>query len=129
MTPIIGRTLSIFHHNVACRLAGIKSKRDTKWRREYPPLDVAIEAVGLEEVVKYVLFRQNTTSQYIMNLLILEICLAEERRPEAWVIQRWWDQGDLNLGLGEGRTADRAVEAGREAGAEMEAEKGNGELE
>ena len=58
-----------------------------RWR--YPPLDAVTEAVGLEEVDIYVLCRQNTVAQYIVTLMILELCLAEERRLGAWV-SIWW---------------------------------------
>ena len=39
------------------------------------------------------------------------------------VKQRWWEQVGLDLVLGEGRTAEKEMEAGREAGAEMDTEE------
>ena len=48
--------------------------------------------VGLEEVETYVLRRHNTIAQYISNLPILDIYMAEKQRPGERVTQRWWDQ-------------------------------------
>ena len=36
--------------------------------------------------------------------------------------QQWWEKYGIYLVLGEGRTADKVMEAGREASAEIEAE-------
>ena len=60
-------------------------------------------AVGLGEVDMYVLRRQNTVAQYIATCPILELCLAIERRPEARVTRRWWEQAGLNFGQADGR--------------------------
>ena len=89
-------------------------------RWEYPPLDAAMSAVVLKEVETYVLFHKNTIDQYIATCPILGICLTKEPRPGAWVTQRWWEQGGLDLVLGGWRTETREMEAGMEAGADME---------
>ena len=47
----------------------------------YPPLDKVIMSVGMGEVATYVLCGHNNVTQYIITLPILELCMAEERRP------------------------------------------------
>ena len=90
----------------------------------YLPLDAAMKAMGMEEVVTYVLRRQNTTAQYITTNPILEICMTAERRPGAWVPTRWWEKARLNLGQGEiGTDIEKEEEGkGEENSAEGEAE-------
>ena len=122
MSPSIGMTLGGFHHKVARRLAGMRPMLDTMARWVYPPLDVVMMTVGLEEVVAYVLLRQNTAAQYIATRLILELCLAEDRRPGARVTQRWWDQARLDFGQEAGRAAELTGELGAEGEREDDAE-------
>ena len=63
MNPRIWRTLGGFYHRVARRLTVMQPKRDTAGRWEYLPLDAAMTAVELEEMEKYILSLQNTTTQ------------------------------------------------------------------
>ena len=99
MNPRIGRTLGGFHHRVAHHLAGMKPKRYTEGRWEYPPMDAEMAAVVLEEVETYTLRLQNTISQYIKNLPIMEIRIMAEWRTVAQVTCWWWEQGNIYLGL------------------------------
>ena len=80
MLPSIGKTLGRLHHRVDHKLAGIRTKQDITGRWLYPPLDVAITEVGLEEVETYVLCLQNTIAQYIATHLILETDSTSNRR-------------------------------------------------
>ena len=70
----------------------------------------------------YVLLIHNTVAHYIVNHLIIDLCLAAERQPGERVSRQWWEKYGIYLVLGEGRTADKVMEAGREASAEIEAE-------
>ena len=56
----------------------------------YPPLEDAILEVGLQEVDNYVSCRQNTVIQYIEIRPILDLCLAENRRPGPREATRCW---------------------------------------
>ena len=58
---------------------------DMVGRSEYPPLHVAMVAVGLEEVDTYVFPCQKTVARYITTRLILELFLAAELHPVAWL--------------------------------------------
>ena len=89
MIPWVGRTLRGFHHRVSCRLAGMQPQLDLVGWWEYPSLEAAMAAAGLEEVETYILSCQNTISQYIATRLIMELCLEAERRPVAQVAQIW----------------------------------------
>ena len=65
------------------------------------------EAV-FQEVETYVSCHQNTVLQYIATRSIMDLCLAEQRRPGTRVVMKWWEQEDLDL---EGmRTASREAE-------------------
>ena len=57
-----------------------------------------MKSVGMEEVETYVLCCPNTVTQYIATRPILELCMAEERRPGARVSMRWWEQARMELG-------------------------------
>ena len=85
-------------------------------------------AVCLEEVETYILRRQNTIAQHIVTRPIQELCLAEERRPGAWVTRRWWELGGLDLDLEGVRAVARETDIGMEAGAETGAKERRGEL-
>ena len=45
----------------------------------------------------YIQQRKNTVTQYIATRQILDLCEAEERRQEAHVGMRWWEQVVLDL--------------------------------
>ena len=63
---------------------------------------------GFQEVETYVSCHQNTVAQYIATRSIMDLCLAEKRRPGTRVARKWWEQEDLDL---EGmRTASREAE-------------------
>ena len=77
-------------------------------------LEDAIAEAGLQEVETYVSLRQNTDTQFISNMTIMDLCLAAEQRPGPWVSTRCWEQDGVDV---EGmRMADR--EAGRTEGGE-----------
>ena len=96
-------------------------------RWEYPPLAVVMAAVGIEEVETYALLHHNSIAQYIKTCPILDLFLTLGRRMRARVSWWWWEQDRIDLGLGEGRTAERVMEVGREAIAEMEVAERRGE--
>ena len=51
-----------------------------------------MQDVGFKEVDAYVLRRQNTVMQYIVNRPILGFCKETVQRTGARVIKRWWVQ-------------------------------------
>ena len=83
ITPSIGRNLGALLHRVTRHLAVIQPKQYIMGRWEYPPMDKAMAAVGLDEVDAYVLCYHNTITHYIATRPILELCLAEERQLRA----------------------------------------------
>ena len=90
MSPQIGRTLGGFCRRVDRRMENIQSRRTGAGTCIYPPLDVEMKAVGMEEVETYVLRLQNTVTQYISTRPILELCLAAEQCPGVRVLKIWW---------------------------------------
>ena len=72
-TPHIGRVLGGFHHRVAHRLKGKQPRqgRDSVW--VYPLLEDAMEEAGLQEVKTYFSRLQNTFTQFISTMLIMEL--------------------------------------------------------
>ena len=54
---------------------------------------------------------------------------TKERRPVTWVIRLLWERGVLDLDLSEDRMVEGGIDAGMEAGVEMEAEERRGEVE
>ena len=63
---------------------------------------------GLQEVETYVSRLQNIVTQYITIRPIMDLYMAEKRRPGPRVTKRWWEQEGLDLvGM---RTANWEVE-------------------
>ena len=56
-----------------------------------------MDEAELQEMVPYVYRQQNTVTQLITTRPIMELCLAEESRPESQVDNKWWDQEDLDV--------------------------------
>ena len=79
-----------------------------------PPLAEAMVEAGLQEVDTYVSCCQNTVAKYIVTMLIMDLCLAAERRPGTRVYNQWWEQYEFDL---EGmRTADQEANGNKERG-------------
>ena len=77
-----------FHHRVARRLTGKKSRkgRDGGW--VYPPLEDKMAEAGVQGVDTYVSCLQNTVVQYIATRTIMELCLAVKQSPGTIVSMR-----------------------------------------
>ena len=52
---------------------------------------------GLQEVETNVSHHKNTVAQYIITRPIMDLCMAEERRPGTRVSRRWWEKERLEL--------------------------------
>ena len=51
----------------------------------------------LQEVETYISCRQNKITQFIMTRPIMNLCLAEERRPRRRISNQWWDQEGVDV--------------------------------
>ena len=80
MPPMIVSNLRGFHHRVSLWLAKIQLRKGMIVRWVYPPLEEAMPAVGIGEVETLSIHRQNNVTHYIATRLILELCLAAEKR-------------------------------------------------
>ena len=65
--------------------------------REYPPLEGALQAEGLETTETYISRRQNMVAQYIATRYILNLCLEAERRAVLRVPTQWQKQAGLEF--------------------------------
>ena len=54
-----------------------------------------MEEAGLQEVENYDYHHQNTFTQFIATMTIMELCLAEERHPGSQVVNKWFNQEGL----------------------------------
>ena len=97
LTPCLDKSLEGCHHQAAWRMAGMGHKR--QWDRTwvYPPIVVALEMVGLEEIGVYIARRQNMVAQYIAICPIMDLCLAAEKNPKMCLYRRWWEQTALDI--------------------------------
>ena len=91
----IGFFLCGSHHRVARRIMGRQPRRGRGIVWVYPPLEDEMMEAGLLEVETYVSLLQNTVTQFIATRPIMDLCLAEERRPGPRVAKRWWYQGGM----------------------------------
>ena len=62
VTLHMGRILGSFHHMVARRLLGVQPRIRTYGIWEYPPLEGALQATGLETMETYISRHQNTVA-------------------------------------------------------------------
>ena len=70
-----------------------------------------MEEAELQEVYTYVSRHQNKIAQFIATRPIMDLCLAEERRPGSRVSNRWWcfDQSSSLSNRGLGRQATQIM--------------------
>ena len=80
MTPQIGLTLGGLYHSMDLHISGMKPRRNTEERWEYPPLTKMMLAEGMDKLETYILFRQITLDEYIATHIILELFLDVERQ-------------------------------------------------
>ena len=97
LTLITKRVLGRFHHRVARRLTGRQPWRGRGGVWIKPPLEDVMAEAGLQEVETYVYRHQNTAAQYITARKIMDLCLAEKRRPGPRVANMWREQDCLDL--------------------------------
>ena len=59
-------------------------------------MDATMATAGLETVDTYVLFHQNTLTQFISTRPILDLCMEVERQLGMWVVHWWWSKEGIN---------------------------------
>ena len=92
-----------------------KFQQDDTW--VYTPIGAVLEMVGLEDIRVYIARFQNTVTEYIATCLIMEFCLAAERKTVMRLSRRWWEQPALDvLGIRAGHTAAEGGGGGRIGG-------------
>ena len=72
---------------------------------------------GFQGIGTYVTRNQNMVAQYIATQTILDFCERADRRPEARVSRRWWEQDGLYL---EGAKKRAVAELDREEAIDKE---------
>ena len=91
ITATMMKVLDRFHHRVARRISGMVARLvDGEWF--YPPLEAAMEAVGLFPMKVYVRKRQATIEQYIATRPILQLCRDTAAAQGTSRSVRWWTQ-------------------------------------
>ena len=74
---------------------GPKRQQEGTW--VYSPVWAALAMVGLEEIGVYTALRQNMVAQYIVTCIIMDLCLAAERKQGMRLSMRWWEKPDLDI--------------------------------
>jgi hypothetical protein len=98
VTKPILQALEGFHKRVARRLSGktpYLCQTTGEWI--YPPIDKALEEVGLWPIEKYIEKRQNTVADYVATRPIFELCTEAAWQSGSATSRRWWDQVSRNL--------------------------------
>ena len=72
--PRMGQALGKFQHRFTRWITGRNPKRGEGGGWEYPPLETEMEEAEFEDMVAYVLKRNNTVAQYIATQQILYLC-------------------------------------------------------
>ena len=84
-------------HRLARRLMGRQPRQGVEGVLKYLPLDYTMTEAVLQEVETYISRRQNTVAQFIVTRIIMNLCLAAERRPGSRVYRRLWEQDGLDV--------------------------------
>ena len=79
--PHLGKALVRFHHRAVRLVTGMGTKHQREMTWVYPPIVEALVIAGLDEIGVYITRSHNTVVQYIVTCTIMELCLAEKRRP------------------------------------------------
>ena len=103
-------------------MAGMGPKHQLGGAWVYTPIGAALAMVWLRDIGVYIACLQKTAAQYIMNIPIMDLCLAAERKPGLCLSMQWWDQLAMDiLGI---RVGHSAAEGEEETG--MEESEGEG---
>ena len=76
LTSRVEKSFKGIHHQAVHIMAGMgpKHQLDVMW--VYPPIEMALLVVGLEEIGVYIAHRQNMVTQCIETHPIIDLCLA-----------------------------------------------------
>ena len=80
LIPRLEKALEGFHHRSMRRMAGMGPKSCWYVTWVYTPIGVALVIGALEDIGVFISLHQNTVSQYISTCLIMNLCLALERK-------------------------------------------------
>ena len=83
LIPRMRRDLGNLQHRVAKHNKGRQTKQQGDGGCEYPPLDIAMEDEGFEEMGAYVMKKHITIAQYLATRLIMDLCEETVRSPGA----------------------------------------------
>jgi hypothetical protein len=100
VTNTMLKALESFHRRVARRIAGkqpYRCRRTDTWI--YPPIDKALEEVGLYSVSHYIEKRQNTVADYVATRPIFDLCRQSEISTGSQSSRRWWDQVEHEVSI------------------------------
>ena len=97
LTPQLEKSLEGFCHRAAQRMTGMVPKRQQDGTWVYPPIQVGLAMVGLEEIGVYTARHQNMVVQYIAPFPSIDLWLVVEWKPGMHLYRRWWEQPTLDI--------------------------------
>ncbi len=87
------KALEGFHHRAAHRITGkVPRYLASQDRWVYPPIEDALNEVGLYPIAHYLEVSQNRLMDQIATKPILELCRMAERLSGSPQMKLWWDQ-------------------------------------
>ena len=95
MTPLLEKSLNLFHYRVVWQMAGMVPKRQRDGTWVYPPIRVDLAKMGMDKIEVYIARRQNKAAQKNSTRTFMDLCLAAERKPGLHLSRRWWEQPAL----------------------------------
>ncbi len=79
-------------------MSGLQPEKKPNGSWSYPRSKDVLDAAGLHTIAHYMDMRRQTVADFIVNLLIWELCAGAVRRRGLPIRPFWWDQPiDLDL--------------------------------
>ena len=97
LTSRLEKSLNCFHFQAMRHMSGMGPKRQQDGVWVFTPIGEALVTVGLEDIGVYITLFHNTVAQYIVPCPIMDLYLAEERKPVLRLSRQWWEQPALDI--------------------------------
>ena len=90
------KVLEELHHWVTRHIMGMTETNGAVRYCEYPPVLVALEAAGLNQIIKYIRRLQTAIAENVACCPNYELCVEAEQRLGTRRSMIWWGQDVIN---------------------------------
>ena len=90
------KVLEGLHHQLTRNITGMTETRGAVRDCEYPPVLVALEAAGLNQIIEYIRRLQTAIAENVACCPNYELCVEAEQRLGTRRSMIWWGQDVIN---------------------------------